>query len=155
MEIEIPSCYTKKEWDKVQKQFYKDYELYNGKVQSFSELINKILENETETTFANKTELSPNMFSRIRNYVSKSDPPQRSTLMSICVGYEIDYPLAQRLFDSLGVGFSFQSKRDYAYIFLLTECRGKSVMECNEILEALGIEEKYRLGSYARRNNKS
>lgn len=43
----------------------------------------------------------------------------------------------------------------YAYIFLLTECRGKSVMECNEILEALGIEEKYRLGSYARRDNKS
>lgn len=149
-EQSVPSCYTSEEWRRVNAQFQKDYKRYNDNVQSFSELINEILNGETEGTFANKTGLSPNMFSRIRNYISKADPPQRNTLMSVCVGYKIDYPLASRLFDSLGVGFSYQSKRDYAYIFLLTQCRGKSVDECNEILEQLGIEEKYWLGSYAR-----
>lgn len=144
-----------KELKNIETQFYEDFNRYNEKVQTFPELIEKILEGETEGTFARKTGLSHNMFSRIKNYVNKSDPPKKSTLMSICVGYGIDYPLAQRLFDSVGMGFSLQNKRDYAYIFLLTQCRGKSIDECNEILEWLKIEEYYRLGSYARTPRKN
>lgn len=44
--------------------------------------------------------------------------------------------------------------RDYAYTFLLTRCRGKNIDECNAILEKLGIESKYWLGSFARKNAK-
>ena len=49
------------------------------------------------------------------------------------------------------LGFNRFSKRDYAYTFLLTRCRGKSIDECNEILKGLGIEERYWLGSYAKK----
>lgn len=149
-EVKKPTCFTQEELDVLEKQFNKDFNTYNENVQSFSELISNILVHETAGTFERKTGLSQNMLSRMKNQISKKDPPKRNTLMSVCVGYNIDLPLASRLFDSLGVAFSYQSKRDYAYVFLLTECRGKSIDECNEILERLGIEECYWLGSHAR-----
>ena len=70
--------------------------------------------------------------------------------MTVCVAYKLDLMLSQALFSSLGVEFSRFNKRDYAYTFLLTNCRGKSISQCNEILKALGIEKQYWLGSYAR-----
>lgn len=143
--------YTKEEFQKIEKQFHKDYDMYNKHIKSFRELINEILEGETETTFVEKTELSYNMFCRIRKYVDKSDPPQRNTLMSIAIGYGLDYQLTAALLDSIGLSFILSNERDYAYQFLLTNCRGKSVQECNEILKHFGVEEKYWLGAHARK----
>jgi hypothetical protein len=143
--------YTTEEFSKIEKQFHKDYDMYNKHIKSFRELINEILEGETETTFVNKTELSYNMFSRIRKYVDRNNPPQRNTLMSIAIGYGLDYQLTAALLDSIGLSFILSNKRDYAYQFLLTNCRGKSIEECNEILKYLGIEERYWLGKHARK----
>ncbi len=143
--------YTPEEFQKLEKQFHKDYQMYNKHIKSFSELINEILEGETDRTFVEKTGLSYNMFSRIRKYVDKNNPPQRNTLMSVAVGYGLDYQLTSALLDSIGLSFILSNKRDYAYQFLLTNCRGKSVDECNKILEHLGIEEKYQLGFHARK----
>ncbi len=143
--------YTKEEFQKIEKQFHKDYDMYNKHIKSFRELINEILDGETETTFVEKTELSYNMFCRIKKYVDKSNPPQRNTLMSIAIGYGLDYQLTAALLDSIGLSFILSNPRDYAYQFLLTNCRGKSVNECNEILEHLGVEEKYWLGMHARK----
>lgn len=145
-----PSCYEDFTWKKVKSQFETDYTRYNAHIKSFHTLINELLKDETEGTFARKTGLSLNMFSRIRSVVDRENPPQRSTLMSIAVGYHLDYQITARLLQSLGLDFILSNKRDYAYQFLLTNCRGKSVDECNEILECLGIEEKYWLGSHAR-----
>ncbi len=64
--------YTNDEFKKIEKQFHKDYDMYNKHIKSFRELINEILEGETETTFVKKTELSYNMFCRIRKYVDKT-----------------------------------------------------------------------------------
>ena len=86
-----------------------------------------------------------------KNQVDEKDPPQRSTLISVSVGYHLDLMMTQALLYSLGLGFNRFSKRDYAYTFLLTRCRGKNIDECNAILEKLGIEQKYWLGSYAKR----
>ena len=143
--------YTTEEFQEIEKQFHKDYDMYNKHIKSFQELINEILAGETESTFVQKTELSYNMFSRIRKYVDKNNPPQRNTLMSVAIGYGLDYQLTAALLDSIGLSFILSNKRDYAYQFLLTNCRGKSVSECNEILEHLGVEEKYWLGLHARK----
>lgn len=150
--IECPNCYTAEEWKKVKGQFHTDFKRYNDHIKSFNTLINEILDGETEGTFAKKTGLSNNMFSRIRNYVNKKDPPQRSTLISIAVGYNLDFQITARLLESLGSGFTLSNERDYAYQFILTNCRGKSVDDCNEILKCLGVEEKYWLGAHARRS---
>lgn len=148
--VQSPSCYSPEEWKEVKEQFNTDFKRYNEHIKSFKTLINEILEGETEGTFARKTGLSENMFSRIRKYVDKKDPPQRSTLISIAIGYNLDFQITARLLESLGSGFTLSNERDYAYQFLLTNCRGKTVDECNEILEYLGVEEKYWLGAHAR-----
>ena len=139
MKNNIPNCYTKEEWEKVKKQFDTDFKRYNKHIKSFRELINEILDGETEGTFVNKTELSYNMFSRIRTQVDKKNPPQRNTLMSIAVGYKLDYQITSALLNSIGLDFILSNPRDYAYQFLLTNCRGKS------------IDERYLLGAHARK----
>lgn len=144
--------YEYEEWQKLEKEFIKDYANSTKYNKSFRTLIREILEGETERSFSNKTELSENMFSRLKNQVDEKDPPQRNTLISVCVGYDLDLMMAQALLHSLGLGFNRFNKRDYAYSFLLTRCRGKDISECNEILKKLGVEERYYLGAHARKN---
>lgn len=147
-----PSCYeTIDEWEEIKARFNNDFHRYNNHVKSFRVMINEILANETEGTFVRKTGLSYNMFSRIRTQVDRQSPPQRNTLMSIAIGYELDYQLTAALLDSIGLSFILSNPRDYAYQFLLTNCRGKNIDQCNEILEHLGVEEKYWLGAHARK----
>ena len=147
--------YSFAEWTKIQNQFIKDYQKYSLCNKSFSELITQILDGETYMSFADKTQLSPNMLYRLKQQVDEKNPPQRNTLISVCIGYHLDLIMAQTLLHSLGLGFNAFNKRDYAYTFLLTRCRDKSIDECNEILKGLGIEEKYWLGSYAKKHNSS
>lgn len=144
--------YTFDEWEKLEKEFIRDFANSTKYNKSFREMIREILDGETDMSFSYKTGLSPNMLSRLRNRVDKNDPPQRSTLISVCIGYDLDLMMAQSLLYSLGLGFNRFSDRDYAYTFLLTRCRGKSIEECNEIIEKLGVSKKYWLGSYARKN---
>lgn len=152
MANEYIAGYEYVEWEKLEKEFKRDYANSTKYNKSFQTLIREILEGETDRSFVDKTELTENMLYRLKNQVDEKDPPQRSTLISVCVGYNLDLMMAQALLYSLGLGFSHNNKRDYAYSFLLTRCRGKSIRECNEILTKFGIEEKYHLGVHARKN---
>lgn len=143
--------YSDKKMDDLKKQFDNDFSRYNQHIKSFPEYINEILAGETETSFSKKTGLSPNMLNRITKYVCRNDPPQRSTIMSIAVGYNLDYQITSKLLESLGLGYILSNPRDYAYQFLLTNCRGLTVDECNDVLDILEIEEKYFLGAHARK----
>lgn len=145
--------YTYDEWEKLEQEFLNDYEKSTMYNKSFSELISEVLDGESYSSFAEKTHLSENMLYRLKKQVDEKDPPQRSTLISIAVGYNLDLMMTQALLYSLGLGFNRFSKRDYAYTFLLTRCRRKTIDECNEILEKLGIEQRYWLGSYAKKKS--
>lgn len=137
--------YTYGEWQRLENEFLNDYEksiVYN---KSFSELISEVLDGESYTSFANKTHLSENMLYRLKKQVDEKDPPQRSALISVAVGYNLDLMMTQALLYSLGLGFNRFRKRDYAYTFLLTCCRGKTIDECNEILKELAIEKSIGL----------
>lgn len=144
--------YSYDEWEKIVRQFEKDFANSTKYNKSFSEMIGEVLEGETYMSFGNKTKLSENQLYRLRKRVDEKDPPQRNTLISVCIAYDLDLMMTQALLHSLGLDFNRFNKRDYAYTFLLTRCRGKSIDECNEILKELGIEEKYWLGTYARKN---
>lgn len=144
--------YSYDEWEKIVKQFERDFANSTKYNKSFSEMIGEILEGETYMSFAEKTKLSENQLYRLRKQVDEKNPPQRNTLISVCIAYDLDLMMTQALLHSLGLDFNRFNKRDYAYTFLLTRCRGKSIDECNEILKELGIEEKYWLGTYARKN---
>lgn len=144
--------YSYDEWEKIVRQFERDFANSTKYNKSFSEMIGEILEGETYMSFAEKTKLSENQLYRLRKQVDEKNPPQRNTLISVCIAYDLDLMMTQALLHSLGLDFNRFNKRDYAYTFLLTRCRGKSIDECNEILKELGIEEKYWLGTYARKN---
>lgn len=143
--------YSFEEWEKLSKQFERDFANSAKYNKSFSEMIGEVLEGETYMSFAEKTKLCENQLYRLRNRVDEKDPPQRNTLISVCIAYDLDLMMTQALLHSLGLDFNRFNKRDYAYTFLLTRCRGKSIDECNEILKELGIEKKYWLGAYARK----
>lgn len=143
--------YSYEEWEKIENEFLEDYEKSTRYNKSFSELISEVLDAESYSSFADKTHLSENMLYRLKKQVDEKDPPQRSTLISVAVGYHLDLMMTQALLHSLGLDFNRLSKRDYAYSFLLTRCRHKTIDECNEILEELGIEKRYWLGSFARK----
>ena len=153
MKDEYLAGYTYKEWEKLEQEFMDDYEKSTRYNKPFSQLISEILDGETYSSFAEKTHLSENMLYRLKKQVDEKDPPQRSTLISVAVGYGLDLMMTQALLYSLGLGFNRFSRRDYAYTFLLTRCRRKRVDECNEILGELGIEKRYWLGSYAKRQS--
>ena len=148
---QIPEGIKKEEWLQIKNQFDCDFARYNQHIKSFDTIICEILKDEKRSAFVEKTQLSENMFYRIKHCVDKKDPPKRNTLMSVAVGYDMDLPLVEALLDSLGLSFILSNPRDYAYQFLLTRCRGKNIDECNEILRCLGVEEKYWLGAYARK----
>jgi hypothetical protein len=124
MANEYIAGYEYAEWEKLENEFKRDYANSTKYNKSFQTLIREILEGETERSFADKTELSENMLYRLKNQVDEKDPPQRSTLISVCVGYNLDLMMAQALLYSLGLGFSHNNKRDYAYSFLLTRYNG-------------------------------
>lgn len=146
--------YSYDEWEKIVKQFERDFANSTRYNKSFTEMIGEVLEDETYMSFAEKTKLCENQLYRLRKRVDEKDPPQRNTLISVCIAYDLDLMMTQALLHSLGLDFNRFNKRDYAYTFLLTRCRGKSIDECNEILKELGIEEKYWLGTYARKNRR-
>lgn len=150
-EEEYIAGYSYDEWRKIERQFQDDYDNSTKYNKSFNELINEILQDETLMSFMSKTGLGQSMFYRLKNQVNENDPPYMYTLISFCVGYNLDLMMAQALLHSLGLDFNRHNKRDYAYSFLLTRCRGKSIDECNDILEKLGIPQKYWLGEHKKK----
>ena len=146
--------YSFDEWKEIKKEFENNFKVYTKYNQSFGDLIGEIIKGESEKEFMIKTGLGVGMLYRLRNQVNEKDIPNRCTLISVCVGYDLDLMMAQALLHSLGLDFNCYSQTDYAYSFLLTRCRGKDIDECNEILKDLGIEEKYWLGYHPRKKDK-
>ena len=132
--------YSCKEWEKISKQFERDFANSTKYNKSFSEMIGEVLDSETYMSFAEKVKLCENQLYRLRKRVDEKDPPQRNILLSVCVAYNLDLMMTQSLLHSLGLEFNRFNKRDYAYTFLLTRCRGKSIDECNKILKELELE---------------
>lgn len=68
--------------------------------------------------------------------------PEDKTLIAFCIACQLDMMNAMQLFGTLGRGFIPTSEVHYAYCYLITNCRGRTITECNEVLGQLGIEEK-------------
>lgn len=130
---------------------YKEDILNNQKmIKPFTEIITEIIGNDTCEEFMDKTGLSKDMYYNIQKQTAKNKPHKKSTIVSVCVGYDAGIQIAVELLQSQGSHFNPHSKIDSAYILLLTECRGKSVDECNELLETIEINKADRLGVCAR-----
>lgn len=139
--------YEKEREQQIIARFNEDILNNQKMIKPFTEIIMEIIGTDEWGDFMNKTGLSKDMYYNIQN---QSMPHKKRTIVSVCVGYDAGVQIAEELLQSQGSHFNPHSKTDSAYILLLTEYRGKSVDECNELLKRLEIEKADWLGVYAR-----
>lgn len=79
---------------------------------------------------------------------------QKRFIISIAVGFHLDVHLTEYILESCGMRFCESSKVDKAYIYILENCKGRNIGDCNGVLRDLGIEGKDMLGELTRGNYK-
>lgn len=140
----------------ILKRFYDDIEKNQRMIKPFGEIVQEIIGDDDYNSFQNKTGLSANMYYTLLSRTDKKKQTKKSTIVSLCIGYNVGIQVALELMRSQGSYLNPHSDIDNAYVMLLTEFRGKSVEECDEILEQLNIEvsKDYRLGVHATKSRK-
>lgn len=66
--------------------------------------------------------------------------PEVTTLVSVCMGLNLDLPTAESLLAPTKFSFNYANKTHCAYIFLLTHYQGLCIEDCNKVLHILGID---------------
>lgn len=134
-------------------RFKKDYELSLKNNSTFPEIVNNIM-NEQELTIEDlqgKSKIDRRTIFRLRSGVIKSKTremeymPSMKTIIAFCVACDLDMLNAITLLESIGLSFRKTSMIHYAYCYLIVNCRGKEIHECNTILENFGIDKEYFL----------
>lgn len=151
---EVIEKYEEEHEQQIIRRYKRDYENKQNIIKPFTEIFEGIIGGDGYKKFQDKTELGVSMYYTLKGRVNKEDPTSKATIVSVCVGYNVGLQIAEELLRSQGSSFNPHGKRDSAYIMLLTEYRGKTVEECNKLLEKLGIEKKYWLGTYTRKPRK-
>lgn len=147
--------YNEEREKQIIRRYNDDIQNNEKMIKPFTEIIKDIIGDDTLDEFQDKTELGKDMFYNLKKRVNKDNPCRKSTIVSVCVGYGVGLQIAEELLRSQGSSFNPHSDRDSAYITLLTEYRGKSIEECNKLLEKLNVRKEDRLGVCARRPRKT
>jgi len=144
--------------------FMQDYERTLKHNQRFGAIMSKIMKEEfayeflddhtlikrkitNKIIFQRVTKLSTSVYDRITAKEGNNDYiPSMVTLMTLCVVYSLDMPMVITLLDSLGLRFKRTNVVHHAYCYLIANCRGKSIDDCNKVLQELNIDKKYHLG---------
>jgi len=85
--------------------------------------------------FEQRTGLAADTFSKINTGRLR---PEKRTVMSLCVGFPLDYRMALDLLDSAGCSLTLNDPHDAAYDYVLSDMRGESIEACNRFLRARG-----------------
>lgn len=150
----------------VYDRFLADFQCTNRHTQSFAQRMWNIMESEKVTYigpqgkqikslirdknhFAEVTGLGTSTYERIK-FAAKSDDnnyvPSLKTFLTLCMVYQLNITVVRELRRSYGYDFVPNNRIHQAYIYLLVNCRGKSLSYCNRVLKALKIDRKYYLG---------
>jgi|GEM_PF-907933 len=132
----------------VEKEFKTFYNSSIISGQSFSDIMRKVLEhNEIDAeTFDTATKLHENFYSVLKS--RGKEICDFRTVITICVGLNLNIDITKKLLKSVGCAFSPTIKLNQAYKFLIEKYQSKDIEACNEILKQLGFgDEKYLLGS--------
>ena len=100
--------------------------------------------------FSEWTGLNNTMFSRIKrdDYM-----PDKRIFATLCVAFELGMFEVMRIIQFTKITVLQKDDLLQKYFYVIDCHRGKAIEECNDILRALGVEEKDLLGS--RKNKKS
>lgn len=131
-------------------RFKKDYELSLKNNRTFPQIVKDIMQ-EKEFTIENlqeKSKIDRRTIFRLRSGIIKTRTremeymPSMKTIIAFCVACDLDMLNAITLLESIGLSFRKTSMIHYAYCYLIINCRGKEIHECNMILENLGIDKE-------------
>ena len=90
----------------------------------------------TAKNFCNRTGYSAQRFYRMR----KGEPTSMETFVAFCIAFDIGIQTATDLLRSLGITFNPTNIAHCAYTYLISECVGMTLLECNEILKAVEVD---------------
>lgn len=136
-------------WTEYDK-FKHDYDLSVENNKKFHEIVNDIMEskNLTVESLQRISKIDKRTIYRMKDGMIKTKTremeylPTLKTIIAFCIACELDMLNAITLLESLGLSFKRTSKLHYAYCYLIINCRGKSICECNNILRDFGIDKE-------------
>lgn len=138
MEID---CMEKKELEQLKQKFEENFELSKKNNKNFGEMFRTILEEKqiTKEEFIQEVGLSGKTFDR---YLNNTIDPSLKSIISFAVAFELDMLNVITLLRAGGYGLDFTDRTQYAYSYLITDCSGMTITECNQVLETIGIDKK-------------
>ena len=113
---------------------------------TFADIFNRMIEERhiTETEFQNKTHIDRNTFRYWKNGTKR---PSMRKFVVFCITYKINFARAVYMMGFLEITFILTNRVHYAYYNLIEHCSGKTLLECNKILNELNIDEVHWLGN--------
>ena len=129
-------------------KFKKDYELSLKNNKPFPEIVKDIMREKglTIENLQDKSKIDRRTIVRLRTGLIKTKTlemeylPTKKTIVAFCVACDLDMLNAITLLESLGLSFKKTSLIDYAYCYIITNCRGKEIHERNTVLKSFGID---------------
>lgn len=136
------------------KHFEKCYELASNHNITFGKHMQKLFKErgiKDKWEFEEKTKLYPQYYKKVQKEDYK---PSMKTLVSICIGLELDIGMANLLLASMARSFKVDNRRDYAYQYILQYYSESGIEETNKVLEGLGFKGSDLLGSRDKEEDK-
>jgi transcriptional regulator with XRE-family HTH domain len=132
---------TKASLQEFKDKFEENFKLSKKNNKNFGRMFQTILEekNITKEDFIQEVGLSGKTFDR---YLNNIGDPSLKSIITFAVAFKLDMLNVITLLRAGGYGIDFTDRTQYAYSYLITDCFGMSVTECNKILRELGIAEK-------------
>lgn len=134
--------------DSMKKRFEEKYEMLRSLNEPLHEKMKKIFEIKKVDVgkFTECTQLGRHYYYKFQEpgYI-----PMMSALVSVCMGLNLDLPVAESLLAPTKFSFNYTNRVHCAYMFLLTQYQGLCIEDCNKILRSLGItDEASLLGTF-------
>jgi transcriptional regulator with XRE-family HTH domain len=126
------------EIERLVDKFEEDFNTIGELHLSFPEMFKKLLDRKeiTKEEFIAETGISGPTFD---NFLKEDHDPSLKNVTAFCIAFEIDVNSYFSLLQAGGYSINYRKKRDLAYSFLITDCMGMTIQECNEILKGIGL----------------
>jgi len=128
----------------LKRQFEADFEIAKKINVSYRKIMRGIISdyNITVDKFMRKTHLSKSTY---YNLVEGKRKPAIETIVAFAVVFGISLRNIETLLRAFGLGFEHKNIVHHAYTRLIEQHSGKTITECNQILNKIGIEPAFWL----------
>jgi predicted transcriptional regulator len=150
---------AKKAFEELVNEIKEEYTKTLGYSDKFPKLFDNSLKMKgmSEDDFKLEAGVSTSTMNRLisgkykRGGAEKNYYPTMRMIITISVACELDMFQTRKLLRSVGLNFDETRKIHYAYFYIVTHCKGKSIEHCNNVLKAMGAKRDELLGERPRK----